>query len=69
MVTNMRSNDAFLGLPHDFFSFTMIQEVLARTVNLEIGVYKHVVGSLHLYEENIEQAEQFITEGWQSDKI
>lgn len=69
MVTNMRSNDAFLGLPHDFFSFTMIQEVLARTVNLEIGVYKHVVGSLHLYEENIEQAKQFITEGWQSTRI
>ena len=69
MVTNMRSNDAFLGLPHDFFSFTMIQEVLARTVNLEMGVYKHVVGSLHLYEENIEQAKQVIKEGWQSTKF
>lgn len=69
MLTSMRSNDAFLGLPHDFFSFTMIQEVFARTVNLEVGVYKHVVGSLHLYEKDIEKAKQYLCEGWQSTNL
>jgi thymidylate synthase len=34
MFTNMRSNDAFLGLPHDVFAFTMLQEIVARTLNL-----------------------------------
>ena len=51
MFTNMRSNDAFLGLPHDVFSFTMLQEIVARTLGIELGSYKHAVGSLHLYEE------------------
>lgn len=49
MLVNMRSNDAFRGLPHDIFSFTMLQEIIARTVGLDVGIYKHCVGSLHLY--------------------
>ena len=49
----MRSNDAFLGLPHDVFCFTMLQEIVARTLSIEVGNYKHVVGSLHLYEQRM----------------
>src|SRR5690606_18825384 len=37
LVTSMRSNDAFWGLPHDIFSFTMLQEIMARSLDLEIG--------------------------------
>src|SRR5207245_2696775 len=66
MFTNMRSNDAFVGLPHDFFCFTMLQEIVARTLSTELGTYKHAVGSLHLYDVNIEAAQQFLDEGWQS---
>jgi thymidylate synthase len=66
MFINMRSNDAFLGLPHDIFSFTMIQEIVARTLSVEPGTYKHAVGSLHLYDTDAEAAQQFLGEGWQS---
>jgi thymidylate synthase len=65
MFTNMRSNDAFIGLPYDVFAFTMIQEILARTLGLEIGAYKHAVGSLHLYERNKKAARKYLDEGWQ----
>jgi thymidylate synthase len=65
MFTAMRSNDVFLGLPHDVFCFTMIQELVARTLGLELGVYKHAVGSLHLYGQHREDAADFIDEGWQ----
>jgi thymidylate synthase len=65
-VTFMRSNDAYLGLPHDLFAFTMLQELIARSLNVEIGRYVHMVGSLHLYETNLEQAQFFLEEGWQS---
>lgn len=37
MLTTMRSNDAYKGLPHDIFCFTMLQEVVARTLGLELG--------------------------------
>jgi thymidylate synthase len=69
MLTSMRSNDAYLGLPHDVFCFTMIQEILARSLSVELGTYKHFVGSLHLYEKNFQGAGQYLEEGWQSTKI
>ena len=69
MVTNMRSNDAFLGLPHDIFFFTMLQEILARSLSLELGTYKHFVGSLHLYDCDKKAALQFLREGWQSTEM
>ena len=68
MFTNMRSNDVFSGLPHDVFSFTMLQEIMARALSVELGNYKHAVGSLHLYEKDRDAAQQFLDEGWQSTK-
>ena len=66
LLVNMRSNDAFLGLPGDVFCFTMIQELVARALGVEIGRYKHFAGSLHLYDQHHERAKNFIEEGWQS---
>lgn len=62
-ITTMRSNDAYLGMPHDIFAFTMIQELMARSLGVELGSYKHAVGSLHLYEEHIEAAQAYIDDG------
>ena len=65
LLTNMRSNDAYLGLPHDVFCFTMLQELLARKLNIEPGAYRHFVGSMHLYDRNMADARRYINEGWQ----
>jgi len=65
MLTNMRSNDAYKGLPHDVFAFTMLQELVARTLGIEPGEYRHAVGSLHLYTRDHAAAKQFVDEGWQ----
>lgn len=62
----MRSNDAYVGLPHDVFCFTMLQEIIARDLGVEPGPYKHLVGSLHIYETNVAAARQYLSEGWQS---
>lgn len=66
MLVNMRSNDAYLGLPHDIFAFTMLQEIVARSVDIEVGIYKHCAGSLHLYERDHPDAKKYLSEGWQS---
>ncbi len=68
MLTSMRSNDAWLGLPHDVFTFTMIQELVARSVGIELGEYKHAVGSLHLYDKDQDKALRFLNEGWQTQR-
>lgn len=68
MHVHMRSNDAFLGLPHDIFSFTMLQEIAARELGYELGAYKHSVTSLHLYDDSEKiqprtAAQQYLDEG------
>lgn len=66
---HMRSNDIYIGFPHDVFCFTMLQELMARQIDKEIGRYIHTVGSLHLYDENFQDARAFLQEGWQSTQI
>jgi thymidylate synthase len=65
MVVNMRSNDAYLGLPHDVFAFTMLQELVARAIGADVGEYTHCVGSLHLYDERHDKAKAFVGEAFQ----
>lgn len=66
LIVSMRSNDAYLGMPHDIFCFTMLQEIIASDLSVSLGTYKHAVGSLHLYDDMLEAARQFVDEGWQS---
>lgn len=66
LYVNMRSNDAYFGLPHDVFAFTMLQEMIARSINVELGEYKHCPGSLHLYDYHVEQAKAYLGEAWQA---
>src|SRR5260370_4657761 len=51
----MRSNDVFLGLPHNLVQFTTMQEVLAGWLGLGVGNYYHISDSLHLYQKNLAQ--------------
>lgn len=66
MVVSMRSNDAYLGFPHDVFAFTMLQELIARTLGVELGTYIHTVGSFHLYDKRVEDAKDYLREGFQN---
>jgi len=62
----MRSNDVYLGLPHDIFVFTMLQEMIARSLGLEVGFYQHMVGHLHLYDCDRDNATAYLSEDFQS---
>lgn len=66
MVVGMRSNDAYLGLPHDVFAFTMLHEIVARSLGVEPGRYVHQVGSLHLYNNHAADVRSYLREGYQS---
>lgn len=65
-IVSMRSNDAWMGLVHDVFAFTMIQEMVARDLRVDLGTYTHFVGSLHLYDRDVSPAEEFQSEGYQA---
>lgn len=64
MMVFMRSNDVIRGLTHDVFAFTMLQELVASSIGVEMGFYKHAVGSLHLYDRDIQRARETLKERW-----
>ena len=59
-IADMRSNDAWLGLPYDIFCFTTIQRIIAEECGLKLGKYIHQAGSQHIYERNYEKVEQVL---------
>jgi thymidylate synthase len=52
MHTTMRSNDVWLGLPYDLFTATVMHELLAGWLGVDLGSYHHHVDSLHVYAEH-----------------
>ncbi|MHA6312377.1 thymidylate synthase [Pantoea sp. S-LA4] len=66
LFVNMRSNDAFKGLTHDIFAFTMIQEFIAKILNCGLGQYYHYVSSMHLYVDDLPRVSALQREGFMS---
>ena len=56
----------FVVCPTDVFCFTMIQELVARCIDVEVGPYQHFVASMHLYESDQERVRQYLEEGFLS---
>lgn len=56
MRVQMRSNDAWLGLPYDLFQFGQLQLTLCNVLGVTPGFYVHSAWSLHLYEENVAES-------------
>jgi thymidylate synthase len=67
LAVSMRSNDACLGLPHDVFCFTMLQEMVARKLGVELGEYYHFAGSMHVYDRHLTALSDYLQEGYQKD--
>lgn len=55
----MRSNDLFKGAPYNFVQFTVLQEVMAGWLGLQVGSYDHLSDSLHVYEDDCGSLEGF----------
>jgi len=53
MITTMRSNDVYRGLPYDLMQFGALLCATAQVLGLQPGTYYHRVGSFHLYETDV----------------
>jgi thymidylate synthase len=68
LIGDMRSNDAWLGLPYDLFTFTQLQQQMAAELGVEPGWYQHQAGSMHLYGPQWGPTRRVIEElNWQLD--
>jgi thymidylate synthase len=48
----IRSNDMFLGVPHNFVQFTSLQEIVAGWLGVPLGSYNQISDSLHVYDKH-----------------
>ena len=55
MCVTMRSNDLWYGFCNDQYCFSMLQQLVARELNIPVGTYFHFAHNLHLYNNIIEK--------------
>ena len=55
MCVTMRSNDLWYGFCNDQYCFSMLQQLVARELNIPVGNYFHFAHNLHLYNNIIEK--------------
>lgn len=56
MIADMRSNDAWLGMPNDIFVNTCIHILMSKLTGYKLGWYQHQVADMHLYQQDFNKA-------------
>jgi len=55
MCVTMRSNDLWYGFCNDQYCFSMLQQLVAQRLEIQVGTYYHFAHNLHLYNKQIPQ--------------
>ena len=53
MCVTMRSNDLWYGFCNDQYCFSKLQELVAKEINMDIGMYYHFAHNLHIYNDKL----------------
>lgn len=61
--TIMRSNNACILLPYNFFEFSLLAEVVSAAVGVPFGRYVHWAASMHVYEGGQQALAQAVLDG------
>lgn len=61
-VIFQRSVDSLLGLPSNWAGYYALQCALANLFDYEVGTFTHQMGNVHLYDNQINLAEELISE-------
>lgn len=64
LIATMRSSDVVWGVTYDVFQFTMLQEFVARMLNVSLGTFYFRTGSMHIYERDWHYFEKTESNRW-----
>ena len=53
MSVVMRSNDLWYGFCNDQYQFSNLQQLIADSLEIEVGTYYHFAHNMHLYNDKI----------------
>ena len=53
ICVTMRSNDLWYGFCNDQYQFSMLQEMIAKEINMDMGTYYHFAHNLHIYNDKL----------------
>lgn len=56
----MRSNNAFILLPYNIFEFSLLAEIIAKEVGVEMGSMYYNALSMHIYEDNYKISQKIV---------
>lgn len=56
-----RSADAFLGVPFNIASYSLLLMIIAKECGLKVGEFIHTIGDAHIYSNHIEQVKLQLT--------
>ncbi len=56
-----RSADAFLGVPFNIASYSLLTMMVAKVCNLELGEFIHTIGDAHIYSDHFQQVNLQLT--------
>jgi thymidylate synthase len=56
-----RSADAFLGVPFNISSYTLLMHLVAHVCELSVGEFVYTLGDYHIYQNHLEQVQELLS--------
>lgn len=63
MIVFVRSSSVWAVFPIDFFLFSMLQEIIAAELGIEVGTISFMIGSMHFYKQDLESINLVMNHG------